>query len=328
VPDFDVATPFGTDSTTRTPMYQDTWTALMAAAMGDGIVDPVGNVEIQVTATGSDTNVTMSAGHIAIAGFLGVATSPKSVDIDDDGAPGVGVQRMDWIVAKVNRTTQVISFECVPGDPGSGTLPALVRDRSGNVQHPIAWIDRTGPISVTNGMIHKTNWRPSPGYFADTGAPQPDGVPIGSTLVQGSDLFVRARVGSTVVWRNLFDPAWSNLALPAAYEYPAGARPQYRVINGGVEFRGTIRLASGTWTAGATPVIATFTVSVRDQLGGSNWDKRTTGAFYSQGLTVHAVGVVRVAMADTGGSVSLPYVPVANLRLVDLDGIRVYPAST
>ena len=46
-------------------------------------------------------------------------------------------------------------------------------------------------------------------------------------------------------WRNLSNPDWTNITLSGSYAAQGGVPPQYRIVQGRIELRGTLRKSSG-----------------------------------------------------------------------------------
>lgn len=339
VVDCDVSTPFGTTDENSTQVFQAEWSRLWQAATGDGIVGETTTDETgrwAITASGSDTNVTITpngAPGVIVSGFSGRLTSAKSLDIDEDGAPGSGVRRLDWIVARLNRSDQKVQLAVVQGDPGTGVLPTLETDRGGDTEVPLAYVDRTGPVNVTQAMITVVSMRPAPGFFLGVagGATVRNaiGAPIGALLIQGHTIYSRILSGGVMAWRDLGKPTWTNLTLPSGYSAVSGATPQYRVLGDEFQCRGIIQRSGSSWSNGAT--IASFPVTVRDLLPDANsiWHRHAAVTLYPSNSAsgVSVVTPVRVQLNDSGGTLTLPNAAGANssLNRVDLASVGVRP---
>lgn len=341
--DFDAYTPFGTTAENSTDVYQDQWNRIFQAVTGDGLVGELTAAltgRYTFTASGSDTNLIVTpndAPGIIAAGHTGWLSEAKSIDIDADGAPGSGVRRIDWCVARVNRAGQKMELSVVTGSPGTGVPPTLETDRGGDLEVPLALIDRTGPVNLTNAMITVTSLRPSPGWFVGTALGTTVlnslAIPDGGTVIQGHKQFVSVRnaAGTAMELRELNNPTWTNLTLASASGYSAvpGATPQYRVIGDAFELRGIVQRSGSGWVNGAT--IATFPLSVRELLpnAASTWHRHDDAVLYAStsALGVAVPTTVRVQLSESGGIVYLPNAAAvsSSANRLDLSSVRVTP---
>lgn len=329
--DFDLSGPWGDGgSVASTPFYQDEWTQWAAAAMGDGIALEDGyDGYLAVTATGSSTIVTVAPsggpGCFVVAGMWGRLTGNKTLDIDAGGAPGSGVRRLDYIVARARRDEGKLEVDVVPGTPGTGLLPTLNRDRLDDFESPIAVIDRTGPVNVAQSMITGTSYRPTPGYFAGVAAPKPGGgVPLGAILTQGYEQYARVLDSGVPAWRDLHNPAWTNFVLSSGITGLAQDPPRWRINHSVLEMAGVATKSSGAFAAGESTQIASVPSSLYSSMG-FIFETPIVGMRATVSPISTVVPEPVVVTLDAGGGAVWAKPASTGRKLFSLSGIRIHP---
>jgi hypothetical protein len=259
--------PWATSDADSTPFLQDQWRQLHRR---DGVLDDTAGTALKVTATGSNTSVTVAAGRAIVQGHLGADTNSEAFDIGALGTqPTSGQTRIDLVVLRLNPSTKTIARTVLTGAPASSgaTAPALTRSASASWDMPLARVTRVGPVAVSQAMI--TDLRPHCGHHlgqlpvsTDVTATYSD-APIGSSATVGVDRWERTLAG----WTNLSDPPFTTLTLASGWTSTAGETVGYRLLNGRVELCGILNRSADFPVNAFSGTIATLPAGYRPAVG-------------------------------------------------------------
>lgn len=295
---------------------QINWRAGIGDTLGEGVIgDRTGRAI--ASSTGSDTTVTLRP-HRALV--QGVEDDLHSTDIDVStfgSNPTGGQSRIDLICWKYDPTAKTLTITCVPGSPAtSPSPPSLTRDSTGLWYSPICKVTRAAGAAVLPGnLVPAHAWvGPYYGLFA-AASMLPEDAPQGAAAWVDDALYRRVwdSGASDMVWRNVNDPPWSTLAGGPTSTGTA----YYRVINGGIQFKGNktyVDLVSGitNFPTGSFSPVGLLPSGVRPAS-----DMHTVCRF----LTVSYGGGMCDVQAD--GNVNVRPPAGAGTQTVSLDGIWV-----
>lgn len=177
--------------TSDAQLYQEGWRELFGGILPEGVVgDPTGQA-LRVTATGTNTSITVTPGRAVVQGFRYSATTPVSLDLSTAGAavPGAGQQRVDRIVLRHTPTavpaTRRLVAAVVAGSPSvAPAIPPLTRTPGGVWEMEIARI-QWGPGAVTQANITQLQPRALVGWAIP--APQPPQGPVFGQMALRTD---------------------------------------------------------------------------------------------------------------------------------------------
>jgi hypothetical protein len=216
--------------------------------MGNGIVNDVTNVALNVSASGLDTEVDISAGEAFVEGVHFVSTAVESLDVDDVGTlPTAGQTRIDYVVMEYDPTDQEVLLVVVPGTPATtgAVPPTLTRDSDGIWQVPLCKITRVGDVAVTSAMITSLRPRTVPMVHATSDLLLPADAQVGAMHSENLNLWVRRNNSGTPGWRNLMNPPWTTASLAGTMRTALGRTPRWRQFAGHVEFKGCLERLNG-----------------------------------------------------------------------------------
>lgn len=256
------------------------WRAFRRATDADGVINDTTATCLRVSATGSSTEVTVSAGEAVIQGAHYILDAPLTLDVAAVGsAPASGQTRIDLVVLRYDATQVTpadrVRMVVIPGTPAtSGAVePTLTRNPTGVWEHPIARITRLGNVAVTTSMITQLRMLSSPTMYVGQTAAFPSDAADGSIAFQADDIRARILTGGSMQWRSIINPPWTSLTMASGY-VSAGRTPAYRVLAGHLELRGEVRRSTGAeFPASTWLTIASVPSSLVSGLTASNWPR-------------------------------------------------------
>jgi hypothetical protein len=137
------AFPFENADTTETQ-----FSALFSEMQESGVCDSINGNGLKVSVAGNATSVDIQPGAALLRGFM--VTSDAIVNKAIGGASAS--TRYDRIVARLNPTSNVITFEVLVGTPGAGVAPAVATSLSATFEISLAVVQVStgGVLTVTD----------------------------------------------------------------------------------------------------------------------------------------------------------------------------------
>lgn len=291
------------------------------AALGDGIVNDygggAGSSFVVLTKSTSSRVITVRLGNYRIRGMqFEPSQDTLSLTIPDCAA---GQTRLDRIVVRFDAATQDITVVVKTGTATSGTpvSPSLTRVDAGVWESPLHTVLGGNAAASTLTFSDQRRWvgphitLPSLAALYGYGTDFPNGTRLFEQNTRNDWLMTYP--GGVATWVNLDNPDWTDIVLPtgtggmSAYD----ATPQYRLVRGNVELRGSIKATSGNLTptgGGSGVLLFTLPASARPD------DKRRLPTAPYGYVLINTAG--QVTFADRNAN-----------AFVNLDGIR-FPAAS
>lgn len=286
MPDFDFSGPwegFEEDNSDATPFLQEQVRLAWGGWAADGISDlGLGNPG-RITATGSDTTVTVEAFTGVFRGITVTLAADADLDVEDAGGttPSSGQTRIDRVVVRLDFAAQTAVLAVLPGTPATSgaTAPALTQQDAldGVWEHELGQVRRVGNVAVTNAMISNIGQRIiAPTVYLPPGTSFVSKGARGTLIVTDTDIYVRRRTSAgtpnSLANRSILDPAWTLASLASTtWEVMSDGRAiQFRIVGGVLQITGYVRRKTGnvpttSWSTVATiPVTSIPGVRVQD----------------------------------------------------------------
>lgn len=154
-------------------LYQTGWRELVGGNLPDGVVFDRSNATpangpLYVSATGTNTTLTVGVGSAVVQGALYDNTTIKAIDVATIGTqPSAGQSRTDSVILKYDPTatpaSSRLSVQLKPGTPatsGSQQAPSLTKDPAGIWEVEIARVTRASASNITQVNITQLHPRP------------------------------------------------------------------------------------------------------------------------------------------------------------------------
>jgi hypothetical protein len=202
----ETSAPWGVDATDAgsadARLYQDGWRALVGGNFPDAVIldrsnATPANAPLYVSAPGTGTVISVSAGQAVVQGSWYQNTTTKTFDLAALGTqPTTGQSRTDRVILRYNPTatpaSSRITMQLLTGTPattGSQVAPNLTQNVSGTWEIELARVTRVAASNVAQAAI--TNNQPHP--VVGVRSPIAPGNPVvGQQWVQAD--------GSTWIW--------------------------------------------------------------------------------------------------------------------------------
>lgn len=259
--DMDFSGPWGIDDATATPFFQSQIRLAWGGWSPDALIDRgVIATPATITATGTNTTITVRALSAVIRGMTVTLDSDTPLDVEDAGGttPTSGQTRIDRIVIHLDFAAREAALMVSPGTPAtSGAVaPTLVQEEEldGIWQYELGQVRRVGNVAVTTAMITNLGQAlQAPTVYLPPGASPQAKLARGTITVTDTDIRLRRRTTSAInslADKSLLDPDWTaaNLAT-ASWELLSTSRAfQWRIFGGLLQITGDAhrKAASGT----------------------------------------------------------------------------------